>query len=163
MSTWPVPDLMRDDIYEVTPALLRKMGIRFVLLDVDNTLAPYTVDTAGPALREWVRRLRSAGLRCYILSNNRGERPEKFAAALDLPYRKRAKKPSPRAAREVLAELGFRPAETALIGDQIYTDALCARRCGAKAVVVKPIEFSNFWLRLRYWAELPFRMAYKLK
>ena len=163
MSFWPVPDVMKDSIYELMPRLFTNRGIRFLLLDIDNTIAPYTIDEATPRLTAWVRDLRAAGLELYILSNNKGVRPEKFAAALGLPYRKRARKPFPKIAREVLAETGHTAAETAFIGDQIYTDTLCARLCGAFAVTVRPIAFTNIWLRLRYWAEFPFRWRYQWK
>ena len=161
MSVFPVPDVMKDDIYALTPRLFTNRGIRFLLLDVDNTLAPYTQDRVSPRLSGWVERMRQAGLELYILSNNKGDRPARFAGALGLPYVKRARKPFPKTARAVLAQTGHTPAETAFIGDQIYTDILCAKCCGAFAVVVKPIAFSNIWLRLRYWAELPFRIYYK--
>lgn len=161
MSAFPVPDVMKDNIYELTPRLFTNRGVRFLLLDIDNTIAPYTVDTATARMTGWVREMQKAGLELYILSNNKGTRPERFAAALGLPYVKRARKPFTKTARTVLAETGHTPRETALIGDQIYTDVLCARRVGAMAVAVKPIEFSNIWLRLRYWLEFPFRLKYK--
>ena len=163
MSFFPIPDLMAADIYQLTPRLFLDRGVRLLLLDIDNTLAPYTVDTAGEPLQNWVRQMRDAGLELFLLSNNKGNRPEKFAAALGLNYVKRARKPFTKTARAVMTKLGFAPGETALIGDQIYTDALCAKCCGALAVTVKPIEFSNFWLRLRYWAELPFRRHYVIR
>lgn len=128
---------------------------------MDNTLAPYTVDTASERLRGWVRDMRAAGLELYILSNNKGDRPERFAAELGIPFRKRAKKPATAAALDVLREVGVAPEQAALIGDQIYTDTLCAKRCGMFAVTVTPIEFSNVFLRLRWWAEFPFRNAYR--
>ena len=163
MNILPVPDLMYRSIYELRPEALSARGVKLVLLDIDNTVAPYTVDTASPALRAWAEGMREAGLELYILSNNRGPRPERFAAALGLPFRKRARKPFPKTAREVLAETGRGPTESAVLGDQIYTDALCARLCGAMAVTVEPIAFTNFWLRLRYWTEFPFRLAYRLR
>lgn len=158
MSFWPVPDVMKRSIYELPPRLFTNRGIRFLLLDIDNTLAPYTLHEATPRMLGWVRDMEAAGLRLFILSNNKGQRPETFAAALGLPYRKHARKPFPKAAREVMAREGYSPAQTAFIGDQIYTDTLCAKRCGCFAVLVRPIAFSNFWLRLRYWLEFPFRL-----
>ena len=163
MSALPVPDLMRETIYELHPRMFTDRGIRLVLLDGDNTRAPYPVHEAPEALRAWVLEMRSGGLELYILSNNKGDRPKNFAAALGLPYRKHSRKPFTATARKIMAERGCGPTQTALVGDQVYTDVLCAKRCGAYAVLVKPIEFNHFWLRLRYWAEAPFRMGYKLK
>lgn len=162
MSALPVPDLMRENIYELCPRMFTERGIRLILLDVDNTLAPYTVHEASEKLRAWVSEMQNGGLELYILSNNKGDRPKTFAAALGLPYRKRSRKPFTGTARDIMAERDCRPAQTALIGDQVYTDVLCAKRCGAYAVLVKPIEFNHFWLRLRYWAEAPFRLGYRI-
>lgn len=153
------PHLLYETLDAVHPDDLLSHGVRLVLLDIDNTVAPYTRQTAGDALRVWADSMREAGLRLYLLSNNKGSRPETFAAELALPYVKRARKPSPDAARAVMAELGIPPGQTAIVGDQIFTDMLCAHRCGCLAVLIEPIELHNIWLRLRYWAERPFRQV----
>ncbi len=163
MSLFPVPDLMAPDIYAVEPRELKARGVRFLLLDIDNTIAPYTVHAASERMKDWVCGMRAAGLELFILSNNRGTRPETFAAAFGLPYRKKAWKPFPKIARAVMAERGYSPAETAFLGDQIYTDVCCAKWCGALAVLVRPIELTRILLRIRYWLEAPFRLAYQIK
>ena len=159
MSILPIPDRKLRTIYELAPRELTDLGIRFVILDVDNTVAPYTVHSADERMIAWVQGLRDAGLDVFVLSNNRGERPERFSAAFGLPFRKKAWKPFTRHARAVMAEKGYLPRETAFIGDQIYTDVCCAKWCGAYAVLVHPIEFHRFILRFRYWLEWPFRAA----
>ena len=161
MSFLPIPDLMLDSIYALTPDMLTRRGVRFVILDVDNTVAPYTVHEADERMIAWVRGLKDAGLDVFVLSNNRGERPERFSAALGLPFRKKAWKPFTKQAKAVMAARGYSPRETCFIGDQIYTDVCCAKWCGACAVLVRPIEFSRFILRFRYWLEWPFRAAGK--
>ena len=163
MSFWPVPDAMEESIYKITPRMFTNRKIRFIILDIDNTVAPYTVDDATERMKAWVQGLKDAGLELFILSNNRGERPDIFAAAFDLPFRKKAWKPFTKAAKEVMAERGYAPGETAFIGDQIYTDTACAKWCGAFAVLVHPIEFNRFILRFRYWLEFPFRLKYRWK
>lgn len=161
MSFWPVPDVMKDNIYQLTPRLFTNRGIRFIILDVDNTIAPYTIHEVSPRLEAWVEEMKGAGLELFILSNNRGDRPSVFADGLDMDYVKRAHKPFTKIAAQVMEKQGFTPAETAFIGDQVYADVLCAKRLGAMAVLVRPIEFSNILLRLRYYLELPFRLKYK--
>lgn len=163
MSVLPIPDLIKNNIYEITPEIFLRRGVKFVFLDVDNTIAPYTVSLASPEMIAWVQRLKDAGLELFILSNNRGNRPAYFSGALDLPYRKKAWKPFTKIAKEVLREKGYSALETAFIGDQIYTDACCAKWCGAYCVLVHPIQFHKFILRFRYWLEAPFRLAYLLR
>ena len=159
MSLLPIPDLIAGHIYEISPDALLRRGVRFVILDVDNTVAPYTVHAADARMIAWVQALKDAQLEVFVLSNNRGERPERFSAAFGVPFRKRAWKPFTKHAKAVMAERGYRPQETAFIGDQIYTDVCCAKWCGAHAVLVRPIEFHRFILRFRYWLEWPFRAA----
>ena len=93
MSLLPVPDRMLDSIYDLSPADLTSRGVRFVILDIDNTVAPYTVHTADERMIAWVQGLRDAGLELFLLSNNRGERPEHFSSAFGLPFRTQAAMP----------------------------------------------------------------------
>ena len=161
MSLWPVPDTMAGNIYEISPRMFTNRGISFIMLDVDNTIAPYTINEASPRLKGWVESMKKAGLELFILSNNKGERPAVFAEALGLEYVKKAWKPFTKVAKEVLEQKGIRASEAAVIGDQIYTDTCCGKWIGAFTVLVHPIEFSNIWLKLRYWLEFPFRLKYK--
>lgn len=161
MSFWPVPDVMKDDIYQITPRMFTNRGIRFIMLDVDNTIAPYTIQHASPRLKAWIEDMKKAGLELFILSNNKGERPAVFAGELGLEFINKAWKPFTKVAKQVLVQKGVSPAETAVIGDQIYTDTCCGKWIGAFTVLVHPIKFSNFLLKLRYWLEFPFRLKYK--
>lgn len=158
----PIPDRSVRDIYAVTPEFLRQQGITLLLMDLDNTLSPYSVDTAGEDLRAWIESLKSGGIEPFLFSNNKGDRPERFAAQLDIGFVKLARKPRQGMLRQVLAEKGAAPEHTALIGDQIYTDVLCANLGGLYSIVVHPIKLENPLHTLRYGAEFPFRLLGKL-
>ena len=163
MLRLPVPDVLLPDVYAVTPEFVRTHGLRLLLLDLDNTLAPYESDEPTEALLSWLTEMRLAGAEPYIFSNNRGGRPQHFAEKLGLGFIGRAKKPSPRRLRTLLAEKQVAAAQTALIGDQIYTDIFCARRAGVLAVAVRPIDARKPHRALRYAAEAPFRLAARLR
>ena len=51
------PTAVKPRIGEVTPRLLRRLGARAVLLDVDNTLATYTSHEPIKGALEWTREL----------------------------------------------------------------------------------------------------------
>ena len=51
----------------------------------------------------------------------------------------------------------------ALVGDQIYTDTIAANLAEVTSLLVYPIKFTNIFLRIRYWAEIPFRALCKNK
>lgn len=159
MSLFPVPHILLESIYELTPAFFTEKGISLLLLDLDNTLAPYSADSPSPELIVWLEGLKDAGIEPFILSNNRGDRPQRFAAALSLDYVGKSRKPSVKKLKAVLSQRGLDSSRAAIIGDQVYTDILCGRRAGVYTIAVRPIDINNPLRALRYFAEMPFRLA----
>ena len=159
-----IPDISVGSIYDISPRRLRDMGVSLLLMDLDNTMSPYHIHKTTTELTTWVDSMKAEGIEPFILSNNRGERPARFAAQLDIGYVGRAKKPSEKVMLGVMAEKGVSPGNTAVIGDQIFTDTLCAKRGGVLAILVKPICVRrNPLLALRYGLELPFRLMARRK
>ena len=153
-----VPDYSFGGLGDIETSFFTDRGISLVLLDLDNTIAPYDESEPSELMRGWMSGLISAGVTPFIVSNSRRKtRVDEFAAALGIGFVKAAGKPSPSAVLAAAEKLGRRPEETALIGDQIYTDALAANRAGMTSVVLRPIKFTNIFLYLRYLAEKPFR------
>ncbi|MDR1130849.1 MAG: HAD hydrolase-like protein [Oscillospiraceae bacterium] len=161
MLKLPIPDLILNNIYELKPEALRDMGVTLLLMDLDNTLDKYHALAPGIALRNWIDALKKAAVEPFIYSNSHGRRAGRFAGALGVAYINRAGKPDSKRLAALLRAKGAAPENTAIIGDQIYTDILCGKRAGIKAIAVRPIDLSNPFRRLRYGAELPFRLAYK--
>lgn len=151
------------DIYEITPEFLREQGVELLLMDLDNTLSPYIVDDATDELKAWIEDLKQGGIEPFIFSNNKGDRPAMFAEQLNVEFVKLAKKPRQGMLHTVLEQKGKTPAQTAIIGDQIYTDVLCGAIGGLYSIVVRPILLHNPLHALRYGAEFPFRIFAKQK
>lgn len=158
----PIPCKSVHDIYEITPEFLRSQGVRVLLMDLDNTLSPYSVDTATPELKQWIQCMKDGGVLPFLFSNSKTDRPLWFSQQLDIDYVKLAKKPRQGMLRRVLKQLQVSPEETAIVGDQIYTDVLCGSLGGLYTIVVRPIKLENPLHTLRYGAEFPFRMLYKV-
>ena len=159
----PIPNRAVHDIYELTPDFLRSRNITLLLMDLDNTLAPYSTDEATPALKAWIASMKAAGIEPFLFSNNKGDRPSIFARQLNVDYVKLAHKPKQAALRQVLTQKSTPIERVSIIGDQIYTDVLCGSIAGAYTVVVRPISLRNPLHALRYAAETPFRLLYKVK
>ncbi len=52
------------------------------------------------------------------------------------------------------------PETTALVGDQIFTDVLGARRCGFQSFCVEPVcGRDSLWHWTAYWLQNPFRIT----
>ncbi|MCL2842411.1 MAG: YqeG family HAD IIIA-type phosphatase [Oscillospiraceae bacterium] len=163
MSVSLIPDITAPDVFSVTPQLLTDKGVTLLMLDLDNTLSPYSEDLPPSRLLAWMEALQGAGVTLYIISNNRSrERIRRYAEACGISHVARAKKPSPKALHAAMKELGRQPEQTALMGDQIFTDGLAANRAGAVSIVIKPLEMKG-WFGLRYILEQPFRLLAKEK
>ncbi|MGX8699443.1 MAG: YqeG family HAD IIIA-type phosphatase, partial [bacterium] len=142
---------------DIPLAELKRRGLRLLLVDVDNTLAPYYVGEPTEAIRAWVEALRGEGIEVLIFSNNKTDRPARFAQLLGVDFRKRVRKPHPEGVWALLREKGLRRDQVAVVGDQIYTDILCAQRAGVTGILVDPIRLVRPIHILRFLAELPFR------
>ena len=85
-----IPSRLFESYREVTPELLRRMGVTLLLSDLDFTLAPKSVRRPDPALRAWIGELKAGGVQVMIVSNNRsGTRVTEFCADLGIPYQGR--------------------------------------------------------------------------
>ena len=118
-------------------------GARGLLLDADNTLAPWRGAVPDPAAARWVESAKAAGFRLCIASNSDAERLRPLEEALGIPAFPRAGKPLPSGLRRIAREMGAAPDACALIGDQLLTDMLAARLAGMRAVLLEPLDPSR--------------------
>lgn len=136
------PDYRFRRVWDITPQWLAGKGIDALLLDVDNTLTTHDSPGVDPRVLEWLAVLGEHGVKLAILSNNSRERVEPFAKKLGLRFFARAKKPLGGGARRAMELLGA--GKTAVVGDQIFTDILCARLAGLVPVMVELMEPEPF-------------------
>lgn len=155
------PTAQRSRAAAVTPELLEELGVRAVLLDVDNTIATYTSHEPAPGAVEWARGLCDAGFRVVIVSNNYKKRVAPFAARFGLGYICFAMKPLPFGYIKAARQLKMKHRECAIIGDQIFTDVIGANLCGMKSVLLEPIEPEEGWtFKLRRYFERGLRQKF---
>ncbi len=150
------PDAYFARFTDITPAFLLSRSIKALLIDIDNTLAPYEEPDPRPETAAWFAALAAAGIVAALISNNDADRVTRFNAKLGLPAYPDAHKPLPKTARAALRALGAEPAHAAALGDQIFTDVACARLCGMQAILVPPIRDKRtlFW-RIKRAMERP--------
>ena len=134
------PTAVRERVTEITPQFLQSLGVRALLLDVDNTLATYTSHAPSPGALEWVKAMGEAGFRMIIISNNFKGRVGSFGAVFGLDTLSFALKPLPVGYLRAAKRLRVKPQECVIIGDQIFTDIVGANLCGMKSVLLSPIE-----------------------
>ena len=154
---------LADDIYQVTGEALQRRGIKLLLADLDNTLAPYKVEEPSAEIRAWKAELEAAGITLFLLSNSRKPgRAQRYAEKLGIPYQGRSGKPKRGGYLKALERMGCRPEEAVMVGDQIFTDTLGANRSGVTPLLVEPIRLAgNPGRYIRYAVETPFRLLGK--
>ena len=158
-----VPDLYCDDIYGITAEYIKEKGIEAVILDIDNTLVPYEIAEPTDEVRAWLTSLTEAGIKVAFVSNNHAPRVEKFNESLGYPAFPDSGKPFKKACRAAMEAMGSRPDNTAIIGDQVFTDVLAGRNAGLKAAfLVKPIkDKTNLFFKTKRLMEVPVLKKYK--
>ncbi len=134
------PDWYFEHFYRVTPAFLNEVGIRYLILDIDNTLAPYEQPQPDDRIKGWFADLRDAGIRCAFVSNNHYERVELFNRELGFPMFPNGKKPLSKYMRRAMEVMQAKPEATAIMGDQIFTDVWAGRAVGIRTILVPPIK-----------------------
>lgn len=134
------PDVVSPSLFDLSLDALQEQGIRGLLVDLDNTLVPYKQDDVTPEAAAWVEGARGRGFGVCIASNARTARVRKFAKALDVPGIPNSVKPVRRPFRKGMRLLQTTPEQTAIIGDQLFTDVLGGNRLGLHTVLVNPLS-----------------------
>lgn len=162
MASLFLPDYMFDKFSDITPEFLHSIGVRTVLVDIDNTLAPYEAPDPNQRVIKWFDDLRNAGINAALMSNNGAARVRRFNQSLHLPAYFDCKKPSTKSYLDVLNRLKCDRADTCVIGDQIFTDVLVGKRLGLRAILVPPIhDQKTFFFRFKRIMEKPFIYYFK--
>ncbi len=138
------PSLFVDSVLKLRPQTLTACGIRGLVLDLDNTLLPWGEEEFPRGLLAWLGEVRLAGLAACVVSNNKRRRVERLASALGVSWIHGAGKPRGRGFRAAMAIMGTAPRETAVVGDQIFTDVFGGNRLGLFTVLVTPMSNREF-------------------
>lgn len=134
------PDYIVDSVTEFDVDRLRQLNVRGLLLDVDGSLKPHYGTFILPEVASWIAQLQQAGFKLAFFSNGLAERIAPLAASVGVQVFANCCKPLPFACRRAIEEMGLTPAETLILGDQLFTDILCGRLVGTRTAYVRPLS-----------------------
>ena len=134
------PKLVVETAADVDGDMLRRYGIRGVMVDLDDTLLASHDHVIPGANSAWIRGLRDDGFPVVLLSNGEPARVARLAAELDVAAFSLAGKPFPVAFRRGLAALDMPAEAVAMIGDQLFTDVVGANLAGMTSILVRPLS-----------------------
>lgn len=139
------PKLYVAKLFDIDFNGLQSKGIRGILLDLDNTIVPRDEDCCSNEVTRWLKDLQKRGFKLCIVSNNLPARVQALASSFAVPAVYRAVKPTKRPFLKAMELLGTTPRETAIIGDQIFTDVFGGNRLGLYTILVVPLPGREFW------------------
>lgn len=134
------PTYVFDKVGEITPEFLHKKQIKGLLLDLDNTLTTHNNPVPPQSSLDWLDKMRAAGIKLMIVSNNHAPRVTPFAEQLGLDFVSEGKKPLTFGYTRAIKRLGLEKRSVAAVGDQIFTDVLGSNLKGIRSIFVFPIE-----------------------
>lgn len=137
------PTVRKHRITDITADDLRALGVRGLLLDVDNTLTRYKSQELDPAVAAWLQRMQQQGIALTVVSNGLPRRVRPFAQKIGLRCIAFACKPSPLGYLRGARRLGLPRRQCAIVGDQMFTDVVGANLCGMRSIMLDPIELEQ--------------------
>ena len=139
------PHRYAHSVLEVLPQELSERGIEGVILDLDNTLVKWAREDLTEDILGWIEGLRAADIKFCLLSNSvLSRRVERVAGVFGCPNIRKAQKPRPDGFHRAMKAMNTTPANTAVIGDQMFTDILGGNRVGLYTIMVKPMAKGEF-------------------
>ena len=100
-----LPTLRARRLYDVSVEALKEMGISLVLLDMDNTLAPWHSTEVSEESREWIRKVQGESITVALFTNSAGGNADIIGKSVNIPVYKNAKKPFKAASLRLMKEL----------------------------------------------------------
>ncbi len=134
------PDLCIDAVTELTPQMLKAQGVSALMVDLDDTLVASHSHAIASEYRNWLETLKAADIALLLLSNGYPARVRYWSKELGIEGLALVGKPLGCAYLRGLNRLGKTAAQTAMVGDQLFTDVMGAKRLGIKSFLVNPLS-----------------------
>ncbi len=126
-------------INDIRPETLKAQGITAIITDLDNTLVPWRRYDITDAVTQWLEELEVAGIKICIASNTmHTSRLRKLSEQLKIPFVDRVRKPNVGGFIRAMQLMKSDLPQTAVVGDQIFTDVLCGNKLGLCTILLRP-------------------------
>ncbi|MBO4693728.1 MAG: YqeG family HAD IIIA-type phosphatase [Clostridia bacterium] len=137
------PHLKLNQITDINEKHLKRLGVDTLLLDVDNTLSTDHGTELAEGLDNWIEKMKENSIKLIIVSNAKSDRVKPFADKLELDFIGLGLKPLPFGYFRGCKVAGSKRRNTAIVGDQIFTDILGGKLSGVKTILLTPIELEQ--------------------
>lgn len=138
------PDREVVRVEDISIESLEQENIKGLILDIDNTLSEWRADPTERVIA-WLNLLKINGIKLCLVSNNNRLRVEDISKKLAINAVHGVIKPRRKAFLTAVALMGIAPGETAVVGDQIFTDIYGGNRLNMFTIYVNPINVIDGW------------------
>lgn len=143
-----VPDIYKENIYDIDYKSLKEHGIKCLLFDLDNTIVPYNEKILKAETKELFYQLKQLGFKLIIFSNSPKLRVKAFADQLNVDVYGGARKPRKKGFIKLLKKYKYTENEVAIIGDQILTDVVGGNKVGITTILTTPFGKDPIWTKI---------------
>ncbi len=119
---------------------LKNLGIKGILMDLDNTLVGWDSQQLSDEFNTWLRLAKKNEFKLCLVSNGVPCRVRQFGKELEIPAVVRALKPRRRPFCQALHLLKLSSDQVVMVGDQIFTDVFGANRLGIRSILIDPLS-----------------------
>ena len=159
------PKEFKTSFYDIDFKHYYDLGFREILLDIDNTLAPYNNLVLDSKQKEFINNVRNMGFRVFLFSNNSPYNIAPLAKELNIEYMGHVYKPFLSGYKRFFKEYDSDKSKILCIGDQLLTDMLGANRLGLYCIYVDPLTKTDKLVTIfsRTFERIWFKLVYKRK
>ena len=136
------PRMYKKNIKEIPYEYLKKIGIKCLVFDLDNTIALIDQEEVDSDILSLFNKIKKEFI-VVIISNNYKKRVMPYSNKLEVDYVSFAMKPSTRGLKIIAKKYNLKPVEMAMIGDQIMTDIKSGNVFGSSTILVDPLGIKD--------------------
>lgn len=134
-----IPTMYFKSIRDISYQKLKDRGIKCLIFDLDNTLVLLKDDECPGEVISFIKKLQQDFQVC-IVTNSPKRRILPYQRVLDIFIVYKALKPIPRGLYKIKKKYHLKKEEMIMIGDQLLTDILSAKRFGIQTILVDPLS-----------------------
>lgn len=135
-----VPDKYYKSVFVIDYKKLKKSGIKCLLIDLDNTIAPPSMRKPTKKVINLFEELKDMGFKIILFANSTRNRVDTFKNTLGVDASALTFKPKKDKYLRIMEIYGYKPEEICAIGDGLVTDVLGANRLDITTILVNPIS-----------------------
>jgi len=136
----PSPKEKHSSIHNIDFERLYKLGMRTLLFDYDNTLAPWKSIDVDEITLNLFSTLLKIGFKVCVVTNASAKRAKKITERFKgkIPVFGFMRKPGIKKLKKVMGFLSAQPETTVLTGDLFFTDIIAGNRANLYTILVNP-------------------------